>query len=792
MGQNYFLLRGYVLDTANNPLPGASIRVFNTQLGTQSDNEGRFELKLEQGFHKISVTYLGFTPQTVEVVIDQNEVQNFILEVNKDLMEDLVVNVKKKDYSYEVIKNVIEHKEEWQKQYANAAFDVYTKAISNASYKAPKKEEEDPNQSLPDSLINYVFFESNAQRFIAPPNGFKEIRQGVKKIGNVADLFGTQLAHGQFDLYQNMQSIPKIGDKMLVSPFSVVGYLGYKFKLLETYFDNNRMIYRIEVKPKDLSNALYEGEVEIIDKLWCIHKVHLSIPKKSMLNYQEFDFSQQYDLIQGKRVVVEERFQWSNKTSAGTSGGATEISYSHFTFDSTYAKNFFGAEQGSTTKEAYGRDSSYWEAIRPAPLPEKERLAVKQKELELVRLNSKEYLDSVDAVYNKLNFHKITWKGIGYINRAEKKEWFFAPILGLVNPISIGGPRLMYNLSYFKKYENRKSLRITPSASYGFLNKDLMGRVIANYYYNPIRQSSISGFVYRGFGVINGSATINDIIRRSNFFLQTQASLTHRTELFNGFYVSTSLGIQNRRDLSDYEFTKIGDELFDQNKPITFANTNIIDSHITIDFTPRQLYVKEPNEKIVLGSKYPTFSLRLNMGNRLDKGLKPGFANVEFLINQQFNVGLLGTSKYRVALGKFLDTTYLAPMDYMYQRGGDPLWFTPSMYTYQLIPNTFATFDWYLETHYEHQFNGFFTSKIPLINKLGIRETAGGGVLYVPELSYNYQELYGGVNRVFRIGQAMFRLGAYYVVSQSNTAGFRSGFKFSFEPYDRNKNSWSF
>ena len=69
---------------------------------------------------------------------------------------------------------------------------------------------------------------------------------------------------------------------------------------------------------------------------------------------------------------------------------------------------------------------------------------------------------------------------------------------------------------------------------------------------------------------------------------------------------------------------------------------------------------------------------------------------------------------------------------------------------------------------------------------------AGGGLLIVPERNYQYSELFAGINRIFRIGRERFRLGLYYVIAQSNSQGFNSGFKFSIVPYNTASNSWSY
>ena len=90
---------------------------------------------------------------------------------------------------------------------------------------------------------------------------------------------------------------------------------------------------------------------------------------------------------------------------------------------------------------------------------------------------------------------------------------------------------------------------------------------------------------------------------------------------------------------------------------------------------------------------------------------------IELSMSQKFMIGIFGTSQYSVSFGRFLDTTNSQIMDYKYQRGGDPFLFMPPMEAYQLRDSTFPTFKGYLESHYVHQFNGFLTSKVPLINK---------------------------------------------------------------------------
>jgi len=151
----------------------------------------------------------------------------------------------------------------------------------------------------------------------------------------------------------------------------------------------------------------------------------------------------------------------------------------------------------------------------------------------------------------------------------------------------------------------------------------------------------------------------------------------------------------NSFTLSGFEFTEFGDSLFDNNVPVFFENNRTVEFGFGIEYTPKQLYILEPNEKIVLGSKYPTFNAYYKQAIANLFGSTNQYSYLELSMRQLFNIGIFGTSEYLITVGKFFDTSSLQVMDYRYQRGGDPWLFTPAMYTFQLIDKTFPTFDWF-------------------------------------------------------------------------------------------------
>ncbi len=799
--QNYYSLKGYVYSENNEPMVGANIRVVNLEIGTTVNAEGKYELRLLEGLNRISISYIGYQTQVFEVVSDKNLVRNIYLVIDQKQLDEVVIRNKKRDFSYEVIKNVIANKQNILNQYKNYKAEVYIKAVEDIEKKALKtKAIDDPEKNnlpaseakaKPDTLPKLNLFEAQLTRFENADGRQKEEKTAVKKIGDQSTLFYKSITDGEFNLYRNHQKIIKIGENEITSPFSDLAFLSYKFELLKYTYEGAEKIYLIKVIPRELGNALYEGEIEVVDEKWVIRKANLHITKRGLMRYDSFGFEQIFTQIKNKWLATQTTYNWKIKSEKKT--GKTIVIQKSFVFDSSYAKRFFGPEVGLTTEEAYKKDSTFWESIRPKPLEKAEIQAIKEKERLDILHNSKAYLDSIDKVFNKLTFPKLVYIGIGHINRTKKVEWLFDPILGLVDPVAIGGWRIRYGFNYTKRFENRKEISVGTNATYGFKNTDLKGFIWANYFYNPQKISNIRLSTGSGFNVINGNATLQDIAKRANFYQNKFYDVQHRTELFNGFYLRSNAYFEKREDLSNFKFGSLGTKIFgEENRPEPFPDSHIFRTGINFSYTPRQLYLREPNQKLILGSKWPTFSVAIDKAWPSTNKNSSSYTSIQATIRQTFNVGILGTSSYRIETGKFLDTTRLAVMDYKYQRGGDNYFFSPGMYTYQLIPKTFPTFNWYLESHYNHQFNGFFTSKVPFLNKTKIREVAGGGILLVPERQYQYSELYGGLNRIFKIGKEYIRLGAYYVVSQANDVGFRSGFKFSFEPYNQNRNTWSF
>jgi hypothetical protein len=126
-------LRGFVLTESNEPIVGATIRVVNENTGTSTDEYGKYEIKLLEGLNRISVSSTGYQTEIFEVVLEKDLAKNILLKIDQKQLDELVVKVKKKDYSYEVIRHVLDNKANVLNQYQNFQSKVYIKSIEKSN-----------------------------------------------------------------------------------------------------------------------------------------------------------------------------------------------------------------------------------------------------------------------------------------------------------------------------------------------------------------------------------------------------------------------------------------------------------------------------------------------------------------------------------------------------------------------------------------------------------------------------------------------------------------------------------
>lgn len=814
LGQQKFY--GIISDEHGIGIPYAKLYVKNSaELRTLADASGYFEMWLYQGEYYMVVTSTGYEQKEVYITIDDKYLEKDIslLPIQIQEIGDVSVTAKKSNPGREIMLEVVKRRDRMNPWNYPHKVDVYVKATEKIDRKESKKEKkkrerEEEESNSPDGIddpfatkrkedeefaSNMNLIEVQLQRDYGGTNRIKETRNGFEKRGNKnTNLYYTTTVKSNFDFFNNLLHLDDLHQTPVSSPISTPGILSYKYRLEEQYEENGQKIHKIRIIPRNISTTTLEGYIYVIDSIFLVQKLELTMEKGNLLIYDYFKIEQEFENIGDtlcllKKQVLNYGVKYSDQSSTCT----TIATYDKYNFNPNFPKKYFNNELSVTEQSALEKDSTYWKEKRTTQLtPEEIRYIAVKDSIEEWH-NRKEYLDSVDADFNKVTALKVLWWGVDHRNREKKVQWTINSLAALIRPIYIAGPRIAPGFSYFKKWENERTLDTYTEFSVGVLNWDPKVDTWWKYRYNPFHFGTASLSFRHSFDAIRSYDAITQIYKRDNFIEVTQLTLGNMYEIANGLYLETDFEMSERRSLKGYRFWDT-DEFLPNNDPTEFETYQAFIAEINLEYTPGQKYMKEPKRKVVLGSKWPTFYMFYEKGIPTIFGSDVDHDYILFGVRQTFKIGTIGTSSYNIKTGTFLNTRSLKDADQKFQRRSDPIWFSNPLYSFQGLDSTLPTQKVYYEAHFVHHDNGSILNKIPFMKKTRIGLVFGGGYMYIPEFDWHHYEVLAGLERNFKFSKRRLRIGFYGVLSGGNKIVPTPTWKVSFAILDNRNLKWNF
>ncbi|MFK7785553.1 MAG: DUF5686 family protein [Crocinitomicaceae bacterium] len=816
------LVRGHITDEFDSPIPFAKIYAKDSPgLRTVADEEGYYEMRLNPGEYFLVYAATGFDPREAYLTVKDSETEkNMQLFPTALDFEEVEVSAKKSNPGREIMLKVVAKRDEinqWNRPHTVQGYIRATEKIDRKekekSKDEDKKKDEEPENTAPDGIedpfaaekaekekeiqkltnsMNLV--ESDFTLHYGDRNHVKEIRNAYEQRGQKRrnHLYYTTTVKSNFNFFQNLMHLDDLHQTPVMSPISGPGILSYKYRLVDQYEENGRKIHKIKIIPRYSSTSTLQGHIYVVDSLWLVQKIDVTMEKGNLLLYDYFQIEQDFD-HPGDSIclLTNQTLTYGVKYRKESSVCSTVATFNDYNFEPNFGRKFFSNEVAVTEQEAYDKDTAYWAEKRTTELTLDERKYIIAKDSIHDAHNRKEYLDSVDAVFNKITVLKVLWWGIEHRNRAKKTQWYLSSLAGLIEPIQIGGPRINPGFSFFKKWDNEQILTTDFDLSVGVLNADLRGGASIFYRYQPFHFGSVGARVSHRIGVIRNDA-FTQIYKRDNFFEVTDLAIQHNYEVFNGFYVNNYFNFAERRSISNYNFLEAIDELLPNNDPTEFQPYQAFRTSMTIEYVPNQKYMREPNRKVILGSKWPTFYVYYEKGIKDLFGSDVDFDYISGGIRQTFKIATLGTSSYHVKGGSFVNNNIVPNIDQKFQRRSDPIFFTSPLNSFQMLDSLLPTDRFYLEAHYIHHDNGAVLNKIPFMKKTRIGLVGGASYLYVPEHNWQHYEFVAGLERTFKFSKRRLRLGFYGTFAQGNQMQTRFGWKVSFAIMDDRDMQWNF
>lgn len=815
-----YQLSGTVTDDAENPLGYVSVYVENTTYGTATNIKGKYYLELDPGTYNIVFSFVGFEKKTVPVTItNKNVVLNTTMKENATALKEVTVSAKGKDPAYEIIKNAQKKRAFYRNQVEGYQCQTYIKVSLEKEYKQR-------GDSIPDSLKNKItrermnMVESYSTTYYKSPSTFKEIKTAYRDLAdkeapqNVTvsfdykddvppswdetnpALFYLNVSDADFNFYKSSLKLPNLGETPYVSPIGASAMVMYKFRLDEMFHENGKLIHKIEVIPRFKTEALFSGYIYIMDGSWAIKSVDLAIAKNSLHYFKTFRVKQDHEPINDSVWVVSRReFFYTSREGRKTMIGNTIAVHSDYTINPEFPKKLFNNELYRTEDDAYDKDSTFWDSIRPITLKAEEMEFIEVQDSIKNYHESEEYLREQDSIRNHLNIWSFLVNGIYHRNRVRGTDWYISPLLEQIVPFGIGGYRHRLGGNIEKEWSKAKSVRLSGDIDYGFRNRDIKGEGEVSYLYEPKK----FGRIYVGAGdvydMVNTYESVQAIFSRSNYVRKTHFSAAHRMEYANGVYIKSGLEFSDRQSIEQLELDPFLNDLFGElNEPQPFDRYRVFLFDMKINLTFKQQYYTKPYKKVIVGSKYPRLNIHYKKGIPGVLNSEVDFDFLQLNLKHDFVLGTFGTSRYNITTGRFLRAKDLRFLEHKFFRGSDKWFFSNPLLSFQMLGPSLNTPNAYFQANYIHHFNGALLNKVPLINRLGLQTVGGAGALLIEDNNFVHTEAFVGIEWPFRLWKQVLKIGVYGSGSYDNENGnqLNTQIKFGMDFFNPVTNSWTY
>lgn len=781
--EEYITVSGKVQDVNGNAMPFVNVYVDGTTNGTTTNFEGEFALDLkEDDLAELVFQSMGFQKHHERINMrTRTNNMTVVMQAEDQQLKQVTVTANAKDPAFAVMKQAIAKRKYHLNLVNSFTGDIYMKGTTRLNeIPDPEKLPKFLREGLPDSSdLGLLYLSESVARFHRKkPDNFKEEMLASKVAGYSTGVSWNRTSDVLFNFYENAIEFSDVSERNFVSPVSSTAMLFYKYKLLGTFYENDKLINKIEVIPRRKTDPIFHGVIYIVEDSWNIYGLDLFLTKDAQIDFAD-------TIRVGQSFVQFNDSVWmplSLKINYEYKIFGFDVTYnavglfSNYLINRSFPKKFFRNEVFRIEEGANKKDSLFWEQSRPVVLTEEERNNYHKSDSMEVVQKSDVYLDSIDAKSNKITLGNILISGYQHYKRKDSLSYSINPLISMIQYNTVEGVAFELRPS-IRSWKNMKSTWLQSNLRYSQARDKFSGRAsifrrLDNKKFESIRAEGghyISQFNNEREPISPLVNSIYTLLTEQNFmkiYEKTYGEIEYRKEVVNGFFVAAELAYASRSRLgnnSDFTIRDIDDREFTPNNPVELSTdpSRALIAEVNVAYRHKQRYEMYPNFKRIITPKYPTIYASYK------KGVSTGFSDVDFDfvrvgLGDEVSLGLFGESRYEVTAGTFINTNELAFYDYQHFTGNQTMamlfrssW---SLYGFGGQMRTFHTLEYYdksttsgfVEGHYEHHFNGFVLNKFPLLRKLRWQVVGGVNVLYTED-GNDFTELFVGIENIFKI-----------------------------------------
>jgi hypothetical protein len=562
-----YRLFGIITDSrTNEALPFVTIKEAGTNYGTTSDADGKYFIRLNPGAAKIIFSYIGYFSDTINVFIEDSDIERNI-ELRPSEIFTEAIDVFGEDPAYEIIRNAIKYKKQFQLKLREYEYDAYSKFVIRSNQSPVTVTPNDSNE-----MKILALMESESKGYFRKPDLFKQVIESKRESANTMRGIAIPLIVNFYD------------EKIDLNEFKIPGPLGddafdnYEYKLTGTTSIDSLIIYKIDVINVSNNRPLFFGEIYISDSIYSLMRVDLNTNDAAKLRaIDNINFKQKFS----QYIDPGNNLYWMPSDiqiyADGSFAGLLKFKAEVYTVVSDYELNkkapagIFDEFIIKVLPDAK-KDTSYWYSKQVIKNTEEERKAYNEIEADIRKRER-----SINIGLTSINYGRH----------------YFSYPLNFYRFNRVEGSHLEFNLDYFgDQFRNNASSMI----GYGLSDKKMKYKLSYTHRFFGDRSLRVSGSLFRNLNPLSYNL--------SGFggFYNSMTSLFDKKDNLDYYYASgyglsvdyryipqlrLGLEFEQEKQNTAYKNTNYSirksDEPFKDNPPVNDAFQRVLTIRSTID-----------------------------------------------------------------------------------------------------------------------------------------------------------------------------------------------------------------
>ena len=750
------VIKGRVTDASNgDPIPFASVGVIGINYGTTTNFQGEFTLNAKSVSDSLFASVVGYKKRVKWIDRKSKLIEiDFQLESASKEMAEVVV-FSGENPAFKILRNIVKNRSNNDRSklesyeyssYSKMELDVdnisdkfkdrrIMRDISDAVKKFEKLAGDDGKLIIPtyisESISKFYYRESpQRKREHILKTNIKGV--GVKEGSVISQLVGGNLV-ANYNFYQSYVSF---FGKDFASPIGDNWKANYSYFLRDTVNVDGHTCYQLDFDPKNPMDLVFTGQMWIDTTSFALVQIDANVDKSANLNFiDKIKISQELEKTEtGAWLPSRTRFLIDIDEITKNSAGMLlkmYISNKDFVVNKPHPLSFydFASEVAEDAREP---DPEFWKHARHEPLSRQDLIA-------------SSLIDSVKnlpVVRSYIEVAEIVVSGHKKFNDIE-----VGPYLSGFAINKIEGARFRLGFRTNANFDKNWILR----GNVGFGTKDLVPKYSAEIDYLFSKKKWTIAGIRHSYDIervgltpelIGDNKLFYAFTRWGAFsgaFFRRESEAFFSTELIKGLSVTTSVNARSFDPLFRFQF-RLNPEL-GANSPV---QDYYQESFVTLEarFARNETYIMNGNEKVTLATKrIPVITFKYQRGIKGFLGGDFDYERFTLKAHQTFRLGKMGRSDYTLTAG-YTPSNLPAPLLFPHL-GNETFFFVRSAFS---TMNYFEfVSDQYVSLQYNHNFEGLFFNRLPLIKKMKWRFIASTNMVMGSQRSAN-KEIMKDVN----------------------------------------------